>query len=70
MQELSKILVLDEEDDTADLFQQAFAEAISSGEYSFTFVKTKEDAEKTLASENFDIFVLDMALLAFDISVV
>lgn len=68
MQELSKILVLDEEDDTADLFQQAFAEAISSGEYSFTFVKTKEDAEKTLASESFDIFVLDMALLAFDIS--
>ncbi|MBE6447121.1 MAG: response regulator [Alphaproteobacteria bacterium] len=68
MLESAKILVLDEEEDTADLFQQSFRKHISKNAYSFSFVKSKKEAEELLACADFDVFIIDIAVLAFDVS--
>ncbi len=68
MANIAKILILDDEEDTKDLFQQAFRQKISEENYFFSFAKTKQEAENLLSQEEYDIFVFDMSVVAFDIT--
>lgn len=62
-----KILVLDDEEDTQDLFLQEFRHQIETGIYSFSFAKNSDEVNEKLQSENFDIFITDINIVGFDI---
>jgi sigma-B regulation protein RsbU (phosphoserine phosphatase) len=55
-----KILVLDDEEDTEDLFLQKFRNQIENGTYEFSFTTSLAQVEKLLKSSSFDIFVSDI----------
>lgn len=61
-----KILVLDDAEDTEDLFTQQFRHQISDGDYVFSFVNTGESAQKILENESIDIFVIDINVAGSD----
>jgi sigma-B regulation protein RsbU (phosphoserine phosphatase) len=63
---LSKILVLDDEEDTQDLFQQKFRHQISSKLYEFSFASGPEEALNLLKGKAFDIFVSDINVAGMD----
>ena len=56
----TKILVLDDEEDTEDLFLQKFRHQIEEGVYNFSFATSVEQAEELLKSSSIDIFVSDI----------
>jgi sigma-B regulation protein RsbU (phosphoserine phosphatase) len=56
----AKILVLDDEEDTQDLFLQKFRHQIESGEYGFSFAKSLIEVEELLKNGSFDIFLSDI----------
>ena len=61
-----KILVLDDEEDTKDLFQQEFRHQIERGDYSFYFSMSSEEVSNMLKEESFDIFITDINIAGFD----
>lgn len=61
-----KILVLDDEEDTQDLFQQEFRHQIESGSYSFSFSMSSDEVSNMLQEESFDIFITDINIAGFD----
>ncbi len=61
-----KILILDDEKDTNDLFQQEFRHQIEKGIYSFSFSMSSDEASSMLKGENFDIFITDINIAGFD----
>jgi sigma-B regulation protein RsbU (phosphoserine phosphatase) len=63
---LAKILVLDDEEDTRDLFEQKFRHQISNKIYSFSFAARPEEALELLKTQSFDIFVSDINVGGID----
>lgn len=61
-----KILVLDDEEDTKDLFQQEFRHQIEKGDYSFYFSVSSDEVSNMLEKESFDIFITDINIAGFD----
>ncbi|MBO7537445.1 MAG: SpoIIE family protein phosphatase [Alphaproteobacteria bacterium] len=61
-----KILVLDDEEDTKDLFQQEFRHQIERGDYSFYFSVSSDEVSNMLEKESFDIFITDINIAGFD----
>ncbi|MBO7642129.1 MAG: SpoIIE family protein phosphatase [Alphaproteobacteria bacterium] len=61
-----KILVLDDEEDTKDLFQQEFRHQIERGDYSFYFSVSSDEVSNVLEKESFDIFITDINIAGFD----
>jgi sigma-B regulation protein RsbU (phosphoserine phosphatase) len=57
---LAEILVLDDEEDTQDLFQQKFRHQIIDGSYKFFFAKCTQEALDLLNRQSFDIFISDI----------
>jgi sigma-B regulation protein RsbU (phosphoserine phosphatase) len=55
-----KILVLDDEEDTEDLFLQRFRHQIEDGTYEFLFATTVSQVNDLLKANQFDIFVSDI----------
>lgn len=66
MAESIKILILDDEEDTQDLFQQEFRHQIAKGDYIFSFSKTSDETMNLLKNENFDIFITDINVAGID----
>ncbi|MDR2766373.1 MAG: SpoIIE family protein phosphatase, partial [Holosporaceae bacterium] len=66
MATLANILVLDDEDDTQDLFTQRFQQKISDGAYAFSFATCSEEAQKSLQNNQFDIFITDINVAGMD----
>ncbi|MDR1235712.1 MAG: SpoIIE family protein phosphatase, partial [Holosporaceae bacterium] len=66
MATLAKILVLDDEEDTRDLFEQKFRHQISNKIYSFSFAARPEEALELLKTQSFDIFVSDINVGGMD----
>jgi sigma-B regulation protein RsbU (phosphoserine phosphatase) len=62
----AKILVLDDEEDTQDLFLQKFRHRIEDGTYQFAFATSLAQTEELLAKESFDIFVSDINVDGID----
>ncbi|MDR0677586.1 MAG: SpoIIE family protein phosphatase [Holosporaceae bacterium] len=62
----AKILVLDEEADTEDLFLQKFRHKVANGEYEFFFSKTSNDVLELLKQQSFDIFMSDINVAGAD----
>ncbi|MDR2723823.1 MAG: SpoIIE family protein phosphatase [Holosporaceae bacterium] len=62
----AKILVLDDEEDTKDLFQQKFRHQINNKIYEFSFANHSEDALNLLKQQSFDIFVSDINVAGMD----
>ena len=63
---LANILILDDEDDTQDLFAQKFRNQVSDGTYTFSFAKRAEDAVQLLKNQNFDILITDINVDGMD----
>jgi sigma-B regulation protein RsbU (phosphoserine phosphatase) len=63
---LAEILVLDDEEDTQDLFQQKFRHQIIDGSYKFFFAKCTEEALNLLNQQTFDIFISDINVAGTD----
>lgn len=63
---LAKILVLDDEEDTQDLFLQKFRHQIEDGIYEFSFSTSLPQTEDLLKSSSFDIFVSDINVDGID----
>jgi sigma-B regulation protein RsbU (phosphoserine phosphatase) len=63
---LAKILVLDDEEDTQDLFLQRFDRQIADGTYEFSFANNAEEAQNSLQNKSFDIFVSDINVAGMD----
>ncbi|MBO7454632.1 MAG: SpoIIE family protein phosphatase [Alphaproteobacteria bacterium] len=61
-----KILILDDEEDTKDLFQQEFRHQIEKGDYSFSFSVSSGEVSNMLEKESFDIFITDINIAGFD----
>ena len=57
---LAKILVLDDEEDTQDLFSQKFRHEIADGKFEFAFAKNLDEVNKQLEESPFDIFISDI----------
>lgn len=66
MSSLTKILVFDDEEDTEDLFQQAFRHQIADGVYEFFFATSIEKTNELLASSTPDIFLTDINVNGVD----
>ncbi|GHT90563.1 fused response regulator/phosphatase [Alphaproteobacteria bacterium] len=66
MATVAKILVLDDEDDTEDLFTQKFRHQIAENQYEFAFATSLEQVEERLDKSKFDIFVLDINVDGMD----
>ena len=66
MTESIKILILDDEEDTQDLFLQEFRHPIAKGEYVFSFSKTPDETLSLLRNESFDIFITDINVEGID----
>lgn len=62
----AKILVLDDEDDTEDLFLQKFRHHVEDGTYKFSFSTSRAQVEELLKSNQFDIFVSDINVDGID----
>lgn len=60
MSTLAKILVLDDEEDTSDLFSQMFRNQIEANEYEFSFSSSFDDALNKLKNDAYDIFISDI----------
>ena len=63
---LAKILVLDDEEDTQDLFSQKFRHEISDGKFEFAFAKNLEEVNNHLKDNQFDIFISDINVANID----
>ncbi|MCR4623452.1 MAG: PP2C family protein-serine/threonine phosphatase [Alphaproteobacteria bacterium] len=61
-----KILVLDDEEDTKDLFQQEFRHQIERRDYSFYFSVSSDEVSNMLEKESFDIFITDINIAGFN----
>lgn len=66
MSNLTKILVFDDEEDTEDLFQQAFRHQIADGIYEFFFATSMEKTNELLESGKPDIFLTDINVNGVD----
>lgn len=66
MADAIKILVLDDEEDTEDLFQQEFRHQIEKGIYTFSFSISPNEVLETLKNEKFDIFITDINIAGVD----
>jgi sigma-B regulation protein RsbU (phosphoserine phosphatase) len=62
----AKILVLDDEEDTQDLFQQKFRHKITNNTYEFSFASNQENTLNLLKQQAFDIFVSDINVAGMD----
>jgi CheY-like chemotaxis protein len=62
----AKILVLDDEDDTQDLFLQKFRHQITDKSYEFSFTNRSEDTLNLLQQQAFDVFVSDINVAGMD----
>lgn len=63
---LTKVLVLDDEEDTEDLFLQKFRHQIEKNEYKFSFATSLKKTEELLAADNPDIFLTDINVNGID----
>ncbi|GHU11528.1 fused response regulator/phosphatase [Alphaproteobacteria bacterium] len=63
---LAKILVLDDEEDTEDLFTQKFRHQIAENRYNFAFATCLQQVQEQLQNSAFDIFVLDINVDGMD----
>lgn len=63
---LTKVLVLDDEEDTEDLFLQKFRHQIEDGEYEFSFATSLEQTEQLLKTGRPDIFMTDINVNGID----
>jgi sigma-B regulation protein RsbU (phosphoserine phosphatase) len=63
---LAKILVLDDEYDTQDLFTQKFRHQIAENIYTFSFATCLEQVQEQLRDNNFDIFLSDINVDGMD----
>lgn len=61
-----KILVLDDEEDTKDLFQQEFRHQISNKTYVFSFSMSYNEVLDILKNDRFDIFITDINITGAD----
>lgn len=61
-----KILVLDDEEDTKDLFLQEFRHQIEKGIYIFSFSISPDEVLATLKEKKFDIFITDINIAGVD----
>ena len=61
-----KILVLDDEKDTKDLFQQEFRHQIEKGIYDFSFSMSSDEVLSILKGRRFDIFITDINIAGVD----
>jgi sigma-B regulation protein RsbU (phosphoserine phosphatase) len=66
MATLANILILDDEEDTEDLFRQHFRHQIEEGAFEFSFAKSHEDALDLLKRQAFDVFVSDINVAGMD----
>ncbi|MBQ7673613.1 MAG: response regulator, partial [Alphaproteobacteria bacterium] len=66
MANLTKVLVLDDEEDTEDLFLQKFRHQIEDGEYEFSFATSLEQTEQLLKIGRPDIFLTDINVNGID----
>lgn len=62
----ARILVLDDEEDTEDLFTQKFRHQIEDGTYEFSFATSLSKTEELLKSSQYDIFVSDINVDGID----
>jgi sigma-B regulation protein RsbU (phosphoserine phosphatase) len=62
----AKILVLDDEEDTKDLFLQKFRHKITNNIYEFSFVSDQENTLNLLKQQAFDIFISDINVAGMD----
>jgi len=62
-----KILVLDDEEDTKDLFLQEFRHQIEKGIYIFSFYMSPDEVLATLKEKKFDIFITDINIAGVDV---
>jgi sigma-B regulation protein RsbU (phosphoserine phosphatase) len=62
----ASILVLDDEEDTEDLFQQAFRHQIAEGIYKLSFARRMDEALNFFKCQTFDIFVTDINVNGVD----
>jgi sigma-B regulation protein RsbU (phosphoserine phosphatase) len=62
----TKILVLDDEKDTEDLFLQKFRHQITEEAYEFAFATSQEEVQKHFEIETFDIFISDINVAGMD----
>lgn len=60
------ILVLDDTDDTGNLFPQIFRHQIDLGEYTFSYAKSAEESLDLLKQKPFDIFLSDISVGGID----
>jgi sigma-B regulation protein RsbU (phosphoserine phosphatase) len=63
---LARILVLDDEEDTENLFLQKFRQQIADGVYEFAFSTHLDGALKLFKSQSFDIFISDINVAGMD----
>ncbi len=61
-----KILVLDDEEDTQDLFQQEFRHQIEKGSYIFSFSEASSKVLDILKNDKFDVFIIDINIAGID----
>ena len=61
-----KILVLDDEEDTQDLFQQEFRHQIDKGIYVFSFSISSSEVLDILKNDKFDVFITDINIAGID----
>lgn len=66
MESLVRILVLDDEKDTEDLFTQKFRAQISENTYMFSFAACPDDALELLKQKTFDILITDINVAGAD----
>jgi sigma-B regulation protein RsbU (phosphoserine phosphatase) len=66
MATLARILVLDDEEDTEDLFRQKFRNEIAEGSYEFFFANGPEKSLELLKRQSIDIFVSDINVAGMD----
>ena len=66
METLVRILVLDDEEDTEDLFTQKFRAQIASSTYLFSFASRPDDALGLLKQKPFDILITDINVAGTD----
>ncbi len=66
MADVIKILVLDDEEDTQDLFQQEFRHQIDKGIYVFSFSTSSNEVLDILKNNEFDIFITDINIAGMD----
>lgn len=66
MESFTRILVIDEETDTKDLFLQKFRRSVTEGVYQFYFVTSIDEAVEMLRKFEFDIAITDISVAGND----